>query len=358
MIKGRVEGLPIIYDSQKTEKSVVDLRDDKKQVEGQLSGHNSKVGFATNISSSLYCMLEEFPRGSKEQDVILKRLKIGRVIQGEIIDGVKGLKVPPFRNHWTKYTKITSDMSPEEIEKWKFNNKILCEKRPSFFRFLYPHYMTRYNKELKKYNIYSHLTYGVSFDDLCKNKNRTEEQSRLLDYYKHMSFFIENNSTVNKISRYMRTNLGLIDKYSTKLSQGFDYSVLINKNNVLNPYNIAKMKTYLQEYKAFKKGMRHDLKSSHVNLDAFISYLQKECAVNISSNESELADYAVEVTYGGEISMAEFAWRVFGSGILENIMVNSSGTITIPVEDPAGDIEYLWNKYSLKEFSLEKIYEE
>ena len=99
MIKGRIPGLPIVYESQKSPKIIVDSRDDKKQVESQLNGHNSKVGFATNISSSLYCLLEKFPVGSIEHETILKRLKIGRVIQGEIIDGVKGLQVPPFRSH-------------------------------------------------------------------------------------------------------------------------------------------------------------------------------------------------------------------------------------------------------------------
>jgi hypothetical protein len=358
MIRGKISGIPIMYESQKTEKTLVDSRDDKKQVEGQLNGYNSKVGFATNISSSLYALLEEFPEGSKEHETILKRLKIGRVIQGEIIDSVKGLKVPPFRNHWTKWKKITDSMTPEEQERYKFNNSILCEIRPAFFRFLYPHYMSRYNKELKKYNLYSHLTFRKSFDDICKMKNKTEEQDKLIKSYKYHSFFLDNNSAVNHISRYMREKVALIGKYSAKLSQGFDHSVLINKNYTLNPYGMEQMKLYLQEYKAFKRGLRHDSAHTYDNLDSFISYLRKECISTISSNESELATYAVRATYDGEVSMVEFAWRMFPNGILENIMENSSGAIEFPVQDDNGKINYLWNKYSLKEISLEELYEE
>ena len=40
-------------------------------------------------------MLDEYPMGSEEREIILNRLKIGQVIQGEIIDGVKGVRGSP-----------------------------------------------------------------------------------------------------------------------------------------------------------------------------------------------------------------------------------------------------------------------
>jgi hypothetical protein len=358
MMKGKISGKAIIYESQKAEKVLVDSRNDQKQVEGQLNGYNSKVGFATNISSSLYCLLEEFSKGSEEYNTILKRLKIGRVIQGEIIDGVKGLKVPPFRNHWTKYKRITEEMTPDEVKFWTFNNRILCNVRPSFFRFLYSHYMTRYNKELKRYELYSHLVFDKSFEEIIKAKVRTPEEEDLLKAYKSNSFFVDNDSVVNRISRYMRGNLGLIGKYSSQLSHSLDHDTLTNSAYLLNDYNLNKMKFYLQEYKAFKRGLRHDFANSYDNLDAFVAYLRKECAKNISSNESELANYAVAVTYDGEVSMVEFPWKMFPQGILQNIISNSSGIVKFPVPDETGDIEYLWNRYSLKDFTVEELYEE
>ena len=357
MMKGKIDGVPIMYESTSAEKKIIDSRDDDEQVKSQLNGYNSKVGFATNISSSLYSLLDEFPARSKEHNAILDRLKIGRVIQGEIIDGVKGLKVPPFRNHWTKHKKIHSGMSTEEKEKWEFYNKIVCKVRPAFFRFLYQHYMTDYNREIKKYNIYSHLQFNKSFKNIFKSPE-TVEESRLLDSYKWHTFFLDNNSVVNKISRYMRTTLALVNRYVSKQGKESDWTILKNKEHELNPYSTSQMKHYLQEYKAFKKGLRHDLVNSYGNLDSFISYLKKECVSNISSNESELADYALEVTYNGEVGMVEFAWKMFPDGIIENIMKSSLDKIYFPVQDDNGDIEYLWNKYSLKEFSVEDLYDE
>lgn len=357
MINSRLSGIPIIYESKKLEKTIVDSLNDEKQVECQLNGYNSKVGFATNISTSIYTMLEEFPLGSDEYETLLNRLKIGRVIQGEIIDGVKGLKVPPFREHWTKYKKITTDMTSDEMIKWDFNNRILCNIRPAFFRFLYPHYMTRYNHEIKKYNIYSHLIFKKFFGDIIKSDNPSEEEKKLLNEYKMHSFFLDNNSVVNRVSRYMRANLGLIGKYSSKSSQTFDYTLLQSGNNNLYPDKIFLMKEYLQEYKSFKKELRETPANINISLYAFMSYLNKKCLNNISTNDSELADYAIEVTYGDEINMVEFAWKMFPDGIFENIIAKSSGIIKMPVQDDYGDIEYLWNKYAIREFLLEDIYE-
>jgi len=356
MIRARIPAIPIMYESRKAEKEIVDSRDDRKQVEGQLKGHNSKVGFATNISSSLYALMEEFPADSVEHNTILKRLKIGRVIQGEIIDGVKGLTVPEFRNHWVKYKSPDADDVTDK-EKQELYNRILCKIRPAFFRFLYPHYMSRYNKEVKKYNVYSHLQFGKSFDEIMKSTSRNAEEEKMIENYKWYTFFLDNNSVVNRISRYMRTSLGLIGKYSTKSSQDFDHTILINKAFKTNVYDTIKMKGYLQKYKAFKRGIYHDIQNSYENIDAFIAHLRKECEENISPNESELVNYAIEVTYNGEVSMVEFAWKMFPNGMLNNIMSNAPEKIAFPVQDENGDIEYLWNRYSMQEFPLKEIME-
>jgi hypothetical protein len=217
--------------------------------------------------------------------------------------------------------------------------------------------MSRYNKELKRYNIYTHLILGKSFDEIYQAKTRTPAEKEIVDNYKRHTFFLDNNSVVNKISRYMRANAGLIDKYSTKISKDFDYNIFINKTYPINPVELLEMKNYLREYKAFKRGLRNDLTNSYENLDAFIAYLRKQCLTNLSSNESELVNYAIEATYGDEISMTEFCWRLFPETLLQNIMANSSEEIYLPVKDDGGKIEYLWEHYSMCKFLPEELYE-
>jgi hypothetical protein len=179
----------------------------------------------------------------------------------------------------------------------------------------------------------------------------------MLKEYKLHSFFLDNNSVVNRISRFMRANLTLIGKYTTRSAKDFDYNILQDENHELIPEKLELMKTYLEEYKSFKKSLRHDLNNSFTNLDSFTHYLRKQCELNISTNDSELADYAVEITYGGDKAMVEFAWKMFPDGIIENIMRSSSGIIKMPVQDDYGNINYLWNTYAIKEFEIGDLYE-
>jgi hypothetical protein len=248
-------------------------------------------------------------------------------------------------------------MSEEEKEQTRFNNKIVCEVRPAFFRYLYPHYMTKYRKELKRYNTYSHLAFGIPFSKLWKKEEKTPEEQELIERYKNRSYFLNNNSVVNRISRYMRANSSLISRYSAKISEDYDYTILLDNDVEMSDGGLFQMEVYLQEYKNFKKGLRNEDNLSYDTLEAFIKYLRKQCYLDISSNESELANYAVKLTYGGEISMVEFPWKMFPQGILQNVIKNSSGKIKFPVPDKDGEIEYLWDTYTIKEFDLEELYE-
>lgn len=352
IIKGKVNGNPIMYESQKAEKKIVDSRNDAEQVEAQLNGYNSKVGYATNVSSSLYALKEEFPLGTKEREVIENRLKIGRVIQGEIIDSVKGLKVPPFREHWVKPTKITDDMPEEERERAEFNNRIVCMVRPAFFKYLYPSYMGKYRKESESKSIYGIITSG----SIIHSQNNEEKISPT----KTKTFFIDNNSVMNKISRYMIANLSFVNKYANKEAKEYDYSILIDKEIPINEETKIMLNEYIDKFRYFKEKIREGVEDSetvYFTLQTYCQYLENECLSKISNNESELVNYAVMLTYGGRKGMIDFPWAVFPDGVINNIIKNSVGKITGFVADENGEIEYLWKRYTRREFNLEDIYE-
>lgn len=347
IIKGKRPGLPIMYESSKAQKEKVDAGDDGKQIENQLRGFNSKVGYATNVSSSLYTLLAEFPKGSREYETIEKRLKIGRVIQGEIIDSVKGLHSPPFREHWTKYQKPSA-----EFPNLDFYNQIVCSIRPAFFRFLYSHYMTRWNKELRKYTTFCRIAFGKEFTDILNSSAPSRDELETIKSYKKNSFFLDNDSLMNKISRYMRTNLALTNRYSAQESRGFDYSVLLGGFEQ-DDEKLNSMLSLLQQYKSFKRGLWKDNENYFDSLDAFIAYLRKRAFEIISSDEKELAHYAVLITYAKEKSMVEFAWKLFPDGVFENIKNNSGkNSFFMPVEESTGKVEYLWQNYAIREYTL------
>jgi hypothetical protein len=148
----------------------------------------------------------------------------------------------------------------------------------------------------------------------------------------------------------MRTHLAGVGNFSSK--SVIDFDVLINPDIENDDTKLSKMKYYLQEYKIFKMGMWQDSENSYENLDSFVAYLRKECYKEISSNDSELANLSVQATYGDKVSMIVFPWDVFPSGLLENIKTNSEEKISFPVQNEKGEIEYLWNKYSIERFFI------
>ena len=125
IISGRRGGFPVIYNTTKANKVVVNEDTEQELYNANINGLGTKVGFFTNTSSSFYSLLADFDEFSDEYKTILNRLKWGRSLQGLEIDKTKGLIIPPFPEHWTKYRK-TKDMTDNaQIEKQTFYNKIV-----------------------------------------------------------------------------------------------------------------------------------------------------------------------------------------------------------------------------------------
>ena len=107
---------------------------------------------------------------------------------------------------------------------------------------------------------------------------------------------------------------------------------------------------YFDEKSKFKKGINKE----YVNIDQYSKVLREQ-AIQYFDNEEELANYIVEVCYIQRYHQSKsFAWNVFGNSLIKNLMKNTSQPITIPMRDNNGDIEYLFNKYSLKEICVNK----
>ena len=82
-INNMVKGNPITYQKRPTEKKYIDTKDLYK---ADLLSFDSKIGYITNSSSTLWCMLYNYEKGSKEYNTIMHRLKECRVAQGNEID--------------------------------------------------------------------------------------------------------------------------------------------------------------------------------------------------------------------------------------------------------------------------------
>jgi hypothetical protein len=361
IINGRIGGNPILYTTMKPEKILI-ARDTEYMVTEYCISQikTSKVGFLTNVSSALYSLRDNFIKGSPAYEAIEQRLKYGRAAQGLEIDRTKGLIVPDFPDHFVKWKKITDDMTDEEKAFWQFNNQIVANKRPKFFIRLYRHYAKRWRKEILKYDTYSKIRFERNFADMLNDDNLPHEQQELVNLYRERSFFLDNNSVMNRISRYVEKELKNVKLQLREGSKGFDYRLLTSSGFKVPAHNeIDKMQLLFKEFKALKRSIQDDSfvysHEDYATLDQIIAHIKNRAYESISSNSAELADIAVYLCYAklGKASKS-FAWSCFGREIVQNIQdrVNVK-SVRVPVPNPNGNIEYLWGKYTMSAINIE-----
>jgi len=203
IIEGAYGGLPIMYETKNATKSKIV---ESELYKSDMKGFNTKVGFLTNLSTTMYSMLPMFDEVSSEYKEIIRRLKQCRKEQGVIIDGTKGLVIKPIPAHWTKWTKITEDMSEEEIEKANFNNSILIDKRPQFMQHLYSSYSKSYRKYFSGYDILTQANFRMFLDELLEidEKDLTKKQREFLDKFYRYNPLLDSDCVMNNISKYMQ----------------------------------------------------------------------------------------------------------------------------------------------------------
>lgn len=359
-LDGRISGLPVVYEIVKAPKNLINNATENLLYDAQMKGFNTKVGFITNLSSTYYSMLSNFEVGTKEYSTVLNRLKWGKIMQSQEIDKQKGIIIPPLPVHWTKYKKITDDMNEEQKSEILFNNSVLCHRRPYFFIYLYDHYMRRYKRELKIYNNISLIRFGLTFDELKALPNKTQEQRNLVDRYNRKTYFIDNNSIMNKICHYMEKRLKEIKTIKSKSSKDFDYKVLLSKN-FKKPLrrDIEKVKLLYKEYKALKRNLQMNYDeyadNDYSSLDEIYNHINNKSYSAITSNSEELADVLIYSCYEElGVQSKSFLWNCYGHEIVCNIKSRRKEKfVRIPLPKENGSIEYLWKNYSWYNINVE-----
>ena len=110
------------------------------------------------------------------------------------------------------------------------------------------------------------------------------------------------------------------------------------------------MDTYCKTYYEAKK-------TSPDTLSQFTQTLQEKALIQFGSYE-KIANILVEYSYiQNKRDSKSFAWTVFGSCFLHNLILNSPQTTSVPLYDPNGSISYLYSNYSLQTLDLSTIQE-
>jgi hypothetical protein len=337
----RRDYLPITYHRNTAPKVVID---EDRLWESDKQAFFAKIGYLTNLATTMMAMLPLFGEGSEEYRELMKRMKLARFFQGQLIDAGKGIVAKPIPLHWTKYKKITPEMGADEVARTTFNNSLLIAKRPYFMRWLYPDYNARYKRHLEIYDNIAVTNFGVEIKDLLKKTACTPEEQIILDNYWHYNPLIDTPSVMNRICHYMESQVKWL-KFDWRSHKNYDARVLMDETAEIDAVKLRQMAALYQEYRHAKRDFR-TLPESDGNFAQYLRYLRKK-ACAISSDVQELATLAVEICYrvyaGGD---KDFAWKLFEDGVLRNIALHSDGVIRIPVLDPRGEIDFLGQRFT------------
>lgn len=361
-LRCRFDNLPIAYSKSTVDKEYIKEED---LYLADIQSFNSTIGQITNISTSFYELLSKFednPTRQKEQAEIIERLKLIRKAQGDSIDKAKGIKIEPMPKHWTKrISQKPEGVTDDELE---FCNSIVADRKPYFFRYLYPKENAKYLEYIRRENSVCETKFFRTLDELLSLPDSELSSSELdYKYNKYLEYIplIDYNGRMNKICHYMEENLSEIARYrSRKTSDKIFNLIYSGDDRTFDEEDVEYMnKAYLEfkkvqsSYRKSKKNDFDDFNSPIHSIDNEIKVIRENIFDNISKSLKYQCDLAIYVSYELYPSRTkDFCWEIFGSQILENIKHNSSTPASIPVPSDNGTIEYLGKYYEPMEVDL------
>jgi len=324
VISGASGGNIVGYERKPAEKQIID-----PQVSwvADTKSMTNRIGFVTNLGTTYYSMLPLYDKGSPEYRAIINRLKLLFCFQSMEIDKSKGIQTVPLPLYWTKWSKTTG-VSPEDYAIAFFNNSILCDKRPYFFRWLYARYDKSYKKHLRTYDNYCWAKFGKSLAEVLSTGGIDPYEKRIVYNYRRFCPLIESESVMNLVAKRMELAVGAVRK-----SDGDDLLAEVFPVSD-DGEKIKGMKVIFDTYLT----ARRDSHNSEDSLSQIIQNLKASAESGVSSNDDELASLAIHIDVG-------FAINVFGDEVVGYLTKIFGTKILFPLLSNEGNIKYLGGRY-------------
>jgi len=279
--------------------------------------------------------------------------------QQEIIDSIKGIIPKQVPKHWYDYKKLKIlSTDNEETKSWKQDQlKLASIKKPYFFVYNYSHVMQKYKRYTENTNTNSLIRYGLNIEELKAKENKSDEEIDFLKYY-HLKMPVSlEKSTMNRIC------WSLEDEYKnisfTIRKEEFDRNIL--KSGI--KYSKTTYDAIEVIYKKYKKAVKQYISTNHITdkdekkekravfVERFKTEVFEEC-----NNEKVACDILVDMCY--QQSNKQFVWDICGDIIIENLLEKNNGSVTYPIADESGDIEWNGHKFKLTTKKLKEFEDE
>ncbi len=323
---------PPSYERKSAEKKVIDEKD---LWEYDAKTFKSRIGLITNIGTQLFAMLSLFDKDSIEYAEILNRLKICNCLQSMEIDRAKGIQTMSIPRYWTKWQKITGDESGEELSQKILYRRTIADKRPYFFRYLYPAYDKEFKDRMYTFNDCSEAYFNKHFIDLIRQEEFTPEETGLMERFQRFSPLLNSDCPMNLICHHMEDNIE--DLKASHKDEFYDFEALVDDNADFRDRNRIVIESIYKKYRQYKVSINY-----HSNSSGF-----KEMMHWLNKQAEDIAITSDEIVYWGGQFGSSFLLDVFPDDLIQVLRNFRSNEILIPVASPDGYTEYMGYKYDI-----------
>lgn len=348
VLVNKLNTLPALMCAQRRAAKKISTEDDF--IISNIESFGNDIGQTTNWITSMFEVRAGFDKNTKEYDTLSYRIKCGQLYQQNAIDKAKGIVCKPMPKNWHDRHTVNKI---EDDDKRNFYKSIVADKKPYFMKYIYPNLMRQYNTYIKNTNKNALREFQLAVPELYEinESKRTSRQKEFLKYYELRMPVGLNDCVMNKICRRFENEFdGYIKKQNAR--GHFDYSIMKNDMGYTpKQYNAIK-KIYedynkrLASYAVFANYERVDDCESFMTLSIMNEEFKKECS-KVCSNKHILCNIILDICYTRN-STKRFAWNMCGEEIIHNLLSKNNYTISYPVIDDNGYIDFYQNYFVIK----------
>lgn len=349
----KLETLPALMCAQR--KADKKIPTDEDFVKSNIESFGNDIGQTTNWITSMFEVRSRYKKGSKEYNTLSYRIRCGQLYQQNAIDKAKGIICKPMPKTWHDRhaaNKIENDTDRD------FYRSIVADKKPYFMRYIYPSLMKQYNTYIKNTDRNALREFQMTVEEMkqlpfCELSDRQRDFLRYFDYRMPVG---TGDCVMNKICRRFEKEFdGYIGKHNSLVK--FDYRIMRgNAEYSASQFNAIK-KLYedfnkrLRNYAVFADYERVDECDSYNELSLMNDDFRRECNI-ICQNKDAMCNIILDMCYTRS-STKRFAWSMCGDEIIHNLLERNNHTISFPVIDCNGNIEYCGDRFSVASKKIE-----
>ena len=342
LIIDQTRELPAIVCVQRKAPKCVPTEDDLMRANIQSFG--DAIGKITNNITSMFEVRARYEKGSREYRILDYRIKCGQLYQQNQIDKAKGIEAGGMPVAW--YKKGGSSKTQENK---LLNQRLVADKKPYFMQCIYPSERRKYQDYIKNTKNNCLLRFRCTLAELQEKSEKTPAEEEFLYYYEKNLPLGNAPCTINKICRKIED---IFKDLKFSEPDAFDYSVLKSDATYSKSmyYDIQKIyKQYQQEtasYSLYAKTERIKTEEQQEQTCLFKEHFKRQC-LERCPDENVLCNIVLDLCYTKSGASKQFAWDICGDVFIRNLLVKNDHTISYPVPDEHGEVEYCGARYRM-----------